>query len=189
MGIFNSQHFVFDLKPKSQYLLIDSHSNVFFHIAPPFSVTVFFYSYFSQSVFLILKLNSCKRTNNSRISPFLVVVIKTWLATRIYSLLLLLSGDVELNPGQKRNSSNAFSICHWNLNNISAQNYGKVFLLKAYITIHKFDIICISEIDLDSSIPSDDNNLEISGYTLVRSDHPSNKKKVVFVFITKAFYF
>ena len=133
-------------------------------------------------MFLILKLNSCKRSNNSHVSPFLVAVIKIWLATWFYSLLLFLSGDVELNPGPKRNSSNAFSICHWNLNSISAHNYAKVFLLKAYTAIHKFDIICISEIYLDSSTPFDDNNLEISGYTflvkfLVRLDYPSNNKR------------
>ena len=51
-----------------------------------------------------------------------------------------------------------------------------MFLLKAYIAIHKFDIICILETYLDSCILSDDNNLEIFGYTLVRSDHPSNNK-------------
>ena len=100
---------------------------------------------------------------------FLVVIIKTWLATWFYSLLLLLSGDAELNPGPKRNYSCAFSICHWNLNSISAHNYVKVFLL--------FDIICISETYLDSSTPSDDSNLEISGYTLVCSDHHSNNKR------------
>ena len=57
-----------------------------------------------------------------------------------------------------------------------------MFPPKAYIVIHKFDIICISEIYLDSSTPFDDNNLEISGYTflgkfLVHSDHPSNNKR------------
>ena len=52
-----------------------------------------------------------------------------------------------------------------------------MFLLKAYIAIYKFDIICISETYLDSSTPSDDNNLEISGYNLVHSDHPSNNKR------------
>ena len=129
------------------------------------------------AVFLILKLNSCKRSNNSRVSPFLVAPIKTWLATWFYSLLLLLSGDVELNPGPKRNSSNTFLIYHWNLNSISADNYAKVFLFKAYIAIHKFDIICISETYLDSSTPSDDNNLQIYGYTLVRSDHLTNNKR------------
>ena len=63
-----------------------------------------------------------------------------------------------------------------------------MFLPKAYIAIHKFDIICISEIYLDSSTPSDDSDLELSGYALVRSGHPANKKEGVFVFITKAFY-
>ena len=30
---------------------------------------------------------------------------------------------------------------------------------------------------LDSSVAPDDDNLEISGYSLVRSDHPSNNKR------------
>ena len=69
------------------------------------------------------------------------------------------------------------TICHWNLNNISAHNYTKLFLLIAYIAIHKFDIICLSETYLDSSTTSDDDNLAISGYNLIRSDHPSNNKR------------
>ena len=105
-----------------------------------------------------------------------------------YRLLLLLSGDVELNPGPKCNYNNAFSIFHWNLNSTPAHNYDKVFLLKVYIAILKFDIICISETYLDSSTPFDDNNLEISGYTLVCPDHLANKKEGVFLFYTKAFY-
>ena len=150
-----------------------------FHITPPFS----------GAVFLILKLNNCKKNNNSRASPFLVAVIKTWLAAWFYSLFSLLSGDVELNPVPKRNSRNAFSICHWNLNSISAHNYAEVFLLKAYIVFHKFDIICISETYFDSSTPSDDNNLQLSGYTLLRSDHPSNKKRGGVCIYYKSFTF
>ena len=63
-----------------------------------------------------------------------------------------------------------------------------MFLLKAYAAVYKFDIICISETYLDSSTPSDNSDLEISGYTLAYSEHPSNKKEGVFLFITKAFY-
>ena len=33
--------------------------------------------------------------------------------------LLELTGDIELNPGPKSDSSQNFSICHWNLNSIS----------------------------------------------------------------------
>ena len=128
-------------------------------------------------MFLILRLNSSKRSSNSCVSPFLVVIIKTWLAIWFCSLLLLLSGDAELNPGSNHNYSNAFSICHWNLISISAHNYAKVFLLKVYIAIHKFGIICVSETYLDSSTLTDDSNLEISGYTLVHSDHPSDNKR------------
>ena len=110
-------------------------------------------------------------------SSFLVAAIKIWLATWFYSLLLILSGDVERNPGPEHNCSNAFPFVigiylFWS---ISAHNYAKVFLLKAYVAIHKFDIICASETYLDSSTPSDD--LEVSGYILVRSDHPSNNKR------------
>ena len=96
----------------------------------------------------------------------------------MYSVLILLSADVELNPGPKRASTSNISICHWNLNSISAHNYTKLFLLKAYIAIHKFDIICLSETYLDSSTTSDDDDddLAISGYNLIRSDHPSNNK-------------
>ena len=54
----------------------------------------------------------------------------------------------------------------------------KVFLIKAYIAIHKFDIIGIPKTYLDSSTPSGDNNLKNSGYTLLRSDHTSNNKRV-----------
>ena len=52
-----------------------------------------------------------------------------------------------------------------------------MFLLKAYIAIHKFHIICLSETYLDSSTTSDDDNLAISGYNLIRSNHPSNNKR------------
>ena len=95
----------------------------------------------------------------------------------MYSLLILLSADVELNPGPKRAFTRNISICHWNLNSISAHNYIKLFLLKAYIAIHKFDIICLLETYLDPSITSDDYNLAISEFNLILSDHPSNNKR------------
>ena len=85
--------------------------------------------------------------------------------------------DVEINPGPKTISQQGFSICHWNLNSIFAYNFAKIFLLAAYVAIHKFDIICISETCLDSSIPSNNDNLDINGYNLVSSDHPSNTKR------------
>ena len=88
----------------------------------------------------------------------------------------MLCGDVELNPGPNQNTAKKFSICHWNLNRIAAHNFAKLVLLKTYNSIHKFDIICLSETYLDSSTLHDDSNLGIPGYNLVFSNHPSNKK-------------
>ena len=52
-----------------------------------------------------------------------------------------------------------------------------MFLLRAYIAVHKSDVICLSETYLNSSVASDDENLEVTGYNLVRSDHPANTKR------------
>ena len=59
--------------------------------------------------------------------------------------LLMLCGDIESNPGPRTNSSQSFSICHWNLNSIAAHNFSKNPLLRAYNAIHNYDIICLSE--------------------------------------------
>ena len=109
---------------------------------------------------------------------FFVTCIHLWTVNWLYSpFLILVSGDVEINPGPRHNSGEFFSICHWNLNSVSAYNYTKVSSLKAFIAVHKFDIICLSETYLDSSVAPDDDNLDISGYSLVRSEHPSNNKR------------
>ena len=50
------------------------------------------------------------------------------------------------------------------------------YLLNSYNSLHKFDVMYLSETYLDSNTPLDDGNLEISSYTLVRSDHSSNTK-------------
>ena len=97
-----------------------------------------------------------------------------WFGSRIISL----NGDIEINPGPKLNALNrCSSICHWNLNSISAHMFPKLSLLSAYISVHKFDIICLSQTYLNSKIPSDDKNLERAGYDLVRKDHPTNSKR------------
>ena len=46
-------------------------------------------------------------------------------------------------------------------------------LLRAYVSVQKFGIICLSETCLDSSV--DDESVEISEYYLICSDHPSKK--------------
>ena len=48
----------------------------------------------------------------------------------LYLILTKRSGDIEQNPGLKSNSFQSFSICHWNVNSISAHNFIKISLLK-----------------------------------------------------------
>ena len=90
-------------------------------------------------------------------------------------VLLLCHGDIEPNPGPKKLKKNSLSVCHWNLNSLSAHNFSKLTQLKAYISMYKHDFICLSETYLDSSTP--DRLLEIDGYILVRADHSNNIKR------------
>ena len=55
--------------------------------------------------------------------------------------------------------------------------FTNVSLLSSYSSVHKFDIICLSETYLNFETPSDDENLEIAGYHVVREDHPFNSKR------------
>ena len=91
---------------------------------------------------------------------------------------ILISGDIEKNPGPGNVSGHNISICHWNLNGITANNFVKISLLDAYNAVHDFDLVCISETFLNSDYSSDDPRLSIQGYTMIRSDHPSNSKSV-----------
>ena len=95
----------------------------------------------------------------------------------LYNIFMKLCGDVEENPGPKPSSNQIFSICYWNLNGISVHNYIRLSLLRAYLSTHRFDVICLSETYLDSDTSHDDANLEIVGYLLIRADHPSNTKR------------
>ena len=104
-------------------------------------------------------------------STFVSCNLLRWL----YILLITFSGDVELNPVRKCNAAQINSICHWNLNSIWAHNLAKSYVLRAYVNVHKFNTICLSETYLDSS--GDYDTLEISGCFLIRFGHPSNKKR------------
>ena len=94
----------------------------------------------------------------------------------MYNTLISQICDIQLNPEPTNKFDIKLSICHWNLNGIAAHNYAKLFLLKAYTTVCKFHVVCISRTYFDSSIASDGGNLEISGYNLIRSDYSSNSK-------------
>ena len=44
----------------------------------------------------------------------------------------------------------------------------------AYFSVNNFDIICLSEAFLNSKTLTDDENLQIPGYSIAQVDHPSN---------------
>ena len=77
--------------------------------------------------------------------------------------LIKITDNVEENTEPKRYSRQFLTICHWNLNSTGAHNFIIVALLKAYLSVHEIDIICLSETCLDSSVPVDDDNLQILG--------------------------
>ena len=55
--------------------------------------------------------------------------------------------------------------------------FHKIISIRPYITIHKFDVVCLSETYLKASISNDDDSLEVPGYNLFRADHSSNTKR------------
>ena len=140
------------------------------------SVVMFF-----QTIINLFLLTSYYKFHSFRVRNVLVsfLYLIIWYDFAAWSIpfSILLSGDIETNPGPKPIAGQSFSICHWNLNSISAHNFTKISLLTAYVLVHNFDIICLSETYLNSEISTDDKNLEIPGYYLLRADHPSNNKR------------
>ena len=86
---------------------------------------IVYYSYFSNevngshflSVMLYYVINGA------------VIIILAFLC--IFNFLLS-HGDIESNPVPRILKPNHLSICHWNLNSISAHNFSKTEQLKAY---------------------------------------------------------
>ena len=155
-------------------------------VLPIISFLLFMVHFYDKNLglmeFLSLRVDSMKGTFFSKFSnkcckvPH-VRMFFCWLLSFISVILLVLSGETETNPGPDPGYPNRFSFCHWNLNSIAAHNFIKMFLLQSYNTIHRFDIICLSETYLDNSNHSDDDQLTFLGYKLIRADNPNNIKK------------
>ena len=129
---------------------------------------------------MFFHFKKCKN-NNLKIGVYLFTTIYLlnisnlleylWVASRIISL----SVEMDINPGPTVKS--VFFDMLLEFKQQSAHMFTKVSLLSAYISVHKFDIICLSETYLISKIPSDDENLDIPGYNHIREYHPSNSKR------------
>ena len=90
--------------------------------------------------------------------------------TQSVSKRILLSGDVETNPGP-----DTLNFCCWNLNSIATHNFQRVSLMEAYNSVYNYDLIGIVETHLDSTI--DEDRLALGGYTFFKSNHPHNVKR------------
>ena len=127
----------------------------------------------SSLIFVFKGASESIRETNLTWSDYMFTI--WYLVNNFKHLLLLLSGDIETNPGPKRSSNIKF--CHWNLNGLAAHHFIKVPLVEAFITSNNFDLVCLSETFLDSTIPNNDINIQISRYSLLRADHPNDIKR------------
>ena len=58
---------------------------------------------------------------------------------QLIELLLILSGDVEQNPGQEKEKFH-ITFCHWDLNGLMEHNFIKVSLLHTLAVTNDYDI-------------------------------------------------
>ena len=147
--------------------------------SPSFGIEVFSAPFVISIVYQLLSILE-KKIRNYRYFFTLVqyfIILEYIIQILYHTYIIRLSGDVELNPGPRPNSCQSFSVCHWNLNSITAHIFLKLFLLKAYNAIYSYDIICLSETYLDSETLSGDDHLALPGYNLIRAAHPSNQKR------------
>ena len=104
---------------------------------------------------LSFKAWNVKKRLSSAFAMLCVTCIHLWTFKWLYiNFLVLLNGHVEINLGPRCITDGTFSVCHWNLNSLSGCNYNKLFLQRAYIAVHKFDVISLSETYLDSAVAS-----------------------------------
>ena len=130
-----------------------------------------YFKWFCNFVFVFEKrLNEplCLGTNVLYFYVTITYIHNLW----YYKQRLILSNGNKVNRGPKLDSWQNFTICHWNLNGITAHTFSK-----AYLTIHKTGFVCLSETYLDFLFPVNDENLVIQGYKLVRWHHPTNSKR------------
>ena len=116
VGIFNTQKSIFKWSRKIFSFLNYVNINSF----PSYSLSTFILLVF---LFLGLKQNVHKISMKFFVWFLYLMGISLNTFFWLQSLLVLLSGDVEINPGPKRTTKASLSICHWNLNSITAHNY------------------------------------------------------------------
>ena len=76
------------------------------------------------------------------------------------------------------------------LERVSAHSFSEVILLRTYISIHKFRVICTSATFLNADTAFDYYNLKIEGHDIVRSDRTSSSRRGgVFIYYKQSLVF
>ena len=84
---------------------------------------------------------------------------------------------MESNPGLKTKTKKEIFF-HASIGmSIALLAHNRLSMLEAYNAAHKYDVTCISESYLDSTVPLDDNSFSLNGYNLTCADHPDNIKR------------
>jgi hypothetical protein len=95
-------------------------------------------------------------------------------------LILILqatSGNIESQPGPDPNSAKSLNICHLNIRSILTAS--RLEELEDFVhTIHRFDVVALSETHLDSG--DHDSQISINGYNLFRKDRDRRGGGVAF---------
>ena len=91
---------------------------------------------FLQTIINLLLLKNYYKFHSFRVRnvliSFLYLIIWYDFAAWFRPFLIILSGDIETNPGPKPISGQSFSICHWNLQ----QYFSPISLLNDYVLVH-----------------------------------------------------
>ena len=159
-GLFNFNKKFLSSYPLTEHVLT---YNIYYTIL--LLIVMFIYLCFSEQL-IFHSTFSCLLFKTNTIIDMLVI---------FFLLKVFLLGDIELNAGPKNHRN--LKVCHYNVNILPSHNFAKLSSFQAYNALHKFDIICISETFLDSSISSNDLESLLDGYKIIRSDHPMNLKR------------
>ena len=131
------------------------------------------WTFFVASVILIFSMATTPSTQYLSICVLQILCLSItkevppWLS----ALLILISNDIEQNPGPGYHS-NFFTFMNWNLNSLATNDFSRVQLIEAHNSLHNYDLISVCETSLtDSLVP---NVPQIEGYTFEPANHPDN---------------
>ena len=136
--IFNNCHIIVSLHYEASFYSGISN-NLFNGGSSYFSLMFYFFFY----VLFLSNAKVLKSATKFCVPFFLFNRIVACVLVCLCSLLLMLSGEIEIKP----------RVFKWNLNSISGHDSLKLFLLKAYIILHKTEIIWLSETHLILLLP------------------------------------